>query len=107
MRGRGRGGDGSFRRVREMRGHGLVQLGARGRARPGARRGRVPKARGGAAIDGRRPPCGWGPRASEREREKTAGLGPFNCLIGPVQPIRLGFVFFSIKNINKYIFNYI
>jgi hypothetical protein len=80
-------------------------------ARPRARRRRAPKARGGAARGGRRPPCGWGPCASERERAKKAvGLGRFNCPIRLVQPVRLGFFFvfffFSIKNINKYIFKY-
>jgi hypothetical protein len=76
--------------------------GARGQAQPGARCRRAPKARGGAARGGRRPPCGWGPCASERERaKKAAGLGRFNCPIGPVQPVWLGFFFvfffFSIE----------
>jgi hypothetical protein len=54
-----------------------------------------------ASRGGKRPPCGWGPRTSERERGK-------GCWAGPVQQVRLGFVFFSffIKNINKFIFKY-
>jgi hypothetical protein len=53
------------------------------------------------------PPAG-GAHAQVRGRgEKAARLGRFNCPIGLVQLVRLGFFFFfSIKNINKYIFKY-
>jgi hypothetical protein len=58
MRGRGRGGDGSFGHAREMRGRGLAPPRACGRVLPGARRRRAPNACGGAARGGRRPSAG-------------------------------------------------
>jgi hypothetical protein len=80
MRGIGRGGDGSFGRTREMRGRGLARLWVR----PGVRRGRAAKACGGMARCGRRPPAGGAPAQVRGRRENAAGLGRFNCPIGPV-----------------------
>jgi hypothetical protein len=95
-------------------GNGGSEWKARGHGGSVSARGEGSDSAGGAAQarDQRwkKAPCGWGPRASERGK-KAPGLGRFNCTIGPVQPVRLGFFFFlffffSIKNINKCNFKY-
>ena len=73
---------------------------ALGRLGRGAGRlGRWAAQRTHVAAGGGRRSCGWGTRVSERKREGVE-------MVGPVQPVRLGFFsFFVYPYIPKYIIN--